>query len=123
MTLTTPTYTFRFPEGFDDRDEAEMTSKGFLTGSVLELPDGRRFPVTFFDPIRLAQDLEQAGQHGVSVVAEPGLLVVPEVTSDAIKVVLDELTRQRFFDPILCGTPSLASEAAPQGPDDSGMSS
>ncbi len=122
MTLTTPTFTFRFPEGFDDDAEAEMTSKGYLIGSVLELSDGRRFPVTFFDPIRLAQDLELAGQHGVPVVAEPGLLVIPEVTRDAITVVLDELVRQRFFDPILCGTPSLAQETGAEGPDDPGMS-
>jgi hypothetical protein len=96
MTLTTATFTFHFPPDFDDRAEFEMPSKGYLTGGEVEVA-GERYPVTFFDPVRLAQDLELSAGHGAAVVAEPGLVVIPEVTPEAIQSAVEELIRQGFF--------------------------
>jgi hypothetical protein len=98
MLLATPTATFHYPADFDERAEFEMTSKGYLSGGSVELQDGRRYPVTFYDPMRLAQDVEASGSYGIPMLAEPGLVVIPEVTREAIERTIPELIELRFFD-------------------------
>ncbi len=98
MTITTVDITYHFPPEFDERAEYEMTLKGYLCGGEVELTDGRRFPVTFFDPIRLGQDLEEMARRGEPAFIEPALVVIPEVTRDGIMRTLPELVRQQFFD-------------------------
>lgn len=98
MTITTANIAYHFPPEFDERAEYEMTLKGHLWGGEVELADGRRFPVTFFDPVRLSQDLEAAARQGEPAFIEPALVVIPEVTRDGILRTLPELVRQRFFD-------------------------
>jgi hypothetical protein len=98
MTLATPELTYHFPPEFDDRAEYEMTQKGHLCGGEVELADGRRFPVTFFDPVRLSQDLEMTSRRGEAAFIEPALVVISEVTRDVILRTLPELVRQGFFE-------------------------
>ena len=98
MTITTANITYHFPPEFDERAEYEMALKGHLWGGEVELPDGRRFPITFFDPVRLGQDLESAVRHGEPAFVEPALVVIPEVTREGILRTLPVLVRERFFD-------------------------
>lgn len=98
MTLTVADAKYHFPAGFDERAEYEMELKGHLCGGEVELRDGRRFPITFFDPVRLSQDLEEIAKHGEPVFIEPALVVLPEVTRAAIVRALPELVRQSFFE-------------------------
>ena len=51
-----PKHALEFPDGFDDF-AWETESKGWLSG-VIAIVDGRCYQVTFYDPIRLAQDIE-----------------------------------------------------------------
>jgi hypothetical protein len=94
----TPDITYHFPPEFDERAEYEMALKGHLCGGEVELADGRRYPVTFFDPVRLAQDLERMASRGEPAFVEPALVVIPEVTRELILRALPELVHQRFFD-------------------------
>jgi hypothetical protein len=87
-----------FPEWYDERGEWEAESKGWLQGVQIELPDGKRFPLFFYDPVRLAQDLEADTSQDRPVIAEPGLAVVPEVTRGAIIRAAERLVKERFFD-------------------------
>lgn len=73
-----------FPEGFDERTAFETPLKGWLNAQV-ELEDGRRYAVYFSDPVRLQQDLEEAVNDGRPCFAEPGLIIVPEVTVEIIQ--------------------------------------
>ena len=98
MTIATPDIAFHFPPDFDERAEYEMTLKGHLCGGEIELPAGRRFPITFFDPVRLSQDLEMTSRRGELAFIEPSLVVISEVTREVILRTLPELMRQRFFD-------------------------
>src|SRR5262245_17603060 len=98
MTITAAGVTYRFPPEFDELAECEMTPRGYLSGGEIELDDGRRFPVTFFDPVRLSQDLEEMGRNGEPAFIEPALVVVPEVTREQILRTLPELVRQGFFE-------------------------
>ena len=98
MTLTTPTITYHAPRDFDERAEYEMELKGHLCGGQVELADGRRFPITFFDPVRLSQELEMTSKRGERAFIEPGLVVISDVTREVILETLPELVREGFFD-------------------------
>jgi hypothetical protein len=112
MTLATPEITYHFPPEFDDRAECEMTLKGHLCGGEVELADGRRFPVTFFDPVRLSQDLEMTSRRGELAFIEPALVVISEVTREVILRTLPELVRQGFFDHLKPLAVPVANRAA-----------
>lgn len=98
MTLMHTAFTFHYPDDFDDRAVLEMTDKSYLAGAAVELPGRGRFAVSFFTPTRLRQELESVVGHGGSVLAEPGLVVIPDVTPEAILRAIPELIADGFFD-------------------------
>jgi hypothetical protein len=84
------------PTGFDEQAAAETSFKGWLSAQV-ELDDGCRYGVYFSDPIRLQQDVDEAVHEGKPCFAEPGLIIVPEVTVQAIEEAVLFLWKQGFF--------------------------
>jgi hypothetical protein len=76
MPLTSE-YEIEFPNGFDEL-EWEAEAKGWLQGVVVTI-ERRRYKVTFYDPTRLAQDIEDELQER-SVYFESNVLVIPSVT-------------------------------------------
>ena len=86
-----------FPDSFDERSEYEMPLRGCLSHVFVELEDGSRYPVDFIDPVRLAQDLEEYVKSGVPCYAEPGLIVLPEVTVSRIENAVRYLHQHGFF--------------------------
>jgi hypothetical protein len=84
------------PTGFDEQAAAEIPLKGWLSARV-ELDDGCRYAVYFSDPIRLQQDVDDAVHEGKPCFAEPGLIIVPEVTVQAIEEAVQFLWQQGFF--------------------------
>ena len=62
------------------------------------MSDGSRYGVTFYDPVRLAQDLEEVAKWDRPFVAEPGLIVVPSVTRAAITQAAEHLASSGYFD-------------------------
>lgn len=77
-----------FPEGFDDF-AWEAEAKGWLPGVRVRVGD-RAYTLTFYDPVRLAQDLEEALEQRV-VFAERNLLVLKEVTRANIVAAVAEI--------------------------------
>lgn len=86
-----------FPPEYDERGEWEAEGKGYLQGVRVELPDGSVYPLYAYDPVRLAEDLESDVKWGRGAVAEPGLVVVPEVTRATIVKVAEQLARAGYF--------------------------
>jgi hypothetical protein len=86
-----------FPEGFNERDHAEMPLRGCLSHAYVELENGEQYAVDFIDPIRLAQDLDEYIKSKIPCYAEPGLIVVPEVTMSSIQEAVDYLFARDFF--------------------------
>jgi hypothetical protein len=84
------------PTGFDEQTAAETPLKGWLSARV-ELDDGCRYAVYFSDPIRLQQDVEEAVHNSQPCFAEPGLIIVPEVTVQAMQDAVQFLWKQGFF--------------------------
>jgi hypothetical protein len=85
-----------FPEGFDERAAFEIPLKGWLRAQV-ELENGCRYAVYFSDPIRLQHDVDEAVNSERPCFAEPGLIIVPEVTVQAIQDAVQFLWKQGFF--------------------------
>jgi hypothetical protein len=84
------------PDGFDEQALFELPFKGWLSAYV-ESEEGCRYPVHFSDPIRLQQDLEEEVQLGKPHFAMPGLIILPEVTIEAIEEAVQVLWEQGFF--------------------------
>jgi len=84
------------PAGFDERATAEIALKGWLSVQV-ELDDGERYGLYFSDVMRLQQDMDEAAQQGKPCFAEPGLIIVPEVTVQTIHDAVQFLWKQGFF--------------------------
>jgi len=83
------------PEDFDD-DAWLLESKGWYPGASVRSGD-REVAVTFYDPTRLAQDIEAdlAGGHLVSFAH---LIVVERLTVENMRRAISRLDRA-FFDP------------------------
>jgi hypothetical protein len=90
-------YQVLFPDWFEARAELETPAKGHLHGVQVQLEDGATFALTFYDPIRLQQTLEDDVHAGRGFFAEPGLVVVPEVTCDAVRKAVQGLWQEGFF--------------------------
>ena len=91
------TYRVVFPEWYDARLEHETPSRGYLADVVVRLEDGSRYRLYFSDPVRLQQALEDDTADGRPYYAEPGLVVLPEVTTEAIRRAVPGLLRDGYF--------------------------
>lgn len=85
------TFQVVFPLWYDQRGEWEAKEKGWLDGVEVRLADGKIQPLFFYDPVRLAQDLEAEIKRGRPCVAQPGMIVIPEVTREAILTAVEKL--------------------------------
>lgn len=83
------------PDDFDDLDRAEVESKGWYPGASVRFA-GRAVPVMFYDPIRLAQDIEAdlAEDHLISFAH---LIVVERLTVQNMRRAVSRLD-PTFFD-------------------------
>jgi len=91
-------FDLEFEGGFCDRDEQEARDAGYRGGVTVSLGPGRRYSVTFYDPVRLAQDLATEKSAGAACIAEPGMIVVPEVTKENMRMAVEQLVGEGFFE-------------------------
>jgi len=89
-----------FPEGYFGRWEDEAPYKGYLPEVVAEFADGSRYKLFFVDPIRLAQELDDETASGRPYFGEANLIVLPRVTTEAIRNAIVELHLDGYFDRI-----------------------
>ena len=83
-------------EGFGEREIDEMTLKGWFSATV-ELENREHYTITFFDPIRLGQELTTLVKSGQPCFAEQKLIVVSEVTLEIIQKSIHFLWKSGFF--------------------------
>jgi hypothetical protein len=86
-----------FEHGMDEHDEAEAQMRGYRSHVWVEMSDGTRHRITFFDPVRLTQELEQETKLGRPFVSEPGLIIVPDVTREHMETAARTLADEGFF--------------------------
>jgi hypothetical protein len=87
-----------FKEDFDECLAFEVAQKGWCGIAVVELPNGDRREVFFYDPVRLAQDLEVDMKSGEAFIAEPGLIVIPKVTLEYMEAAVRKLFDKGYFE-------------------------
>lgn len=91
----TPRLQFSYP--FDDRTAVEAEHRGYWGHSFVELPNGEKRPVVFYDATRLAQDLEEEAVQGRPFLAERGLIVLQSVTLHNMSKAVKRLAEEGFF--------------------------
>ena len=87
-----------FEGGSDERDEHETPLRGYRSHVVAQLEDGSQYRLTFYDPVRLKQVLDDEVAAGRPFFAEPGLNILPEVTRTAMELAAAGLCASGFFD-------------------------
>jgi hypothetical protein len=84
-----------FAHDVDDRD---MAPHGYRGDVVVELADSEAFPVYFYDPDAIREELDGRIRSGFGrFVAEPGLIVIPEITLAGMKSSVLELIEVGYF--------------------------
>ena len=86
-----------FESPFDERAQFEAKSRGYLSHVVVQQSDGSKYPLVFYDSVRLIQDLEYEVSTGRMCIAEIGMIVIPEVTSEYMLIAVKNLTDEGFF--------------------------
>ena len=97
MSTVTDRFTIHFPTDYDAQSEYETPSRGYLSGVIVQLEAGTRFPIFFIDPVRLQQDMEALVKCGKTCLAEVNMVVLPEVTTESIRTAVGELVKEGFF--------------------------
>jgi hypothetical protein len=97
MATQITTFSIVFPEWYDARCEYETPAKGYLPDVEVHLEDGSRYKLYFTDPVRLQQTLEDDTASGRPYFMEPGLVVLPEVTTQAIQQAVGGLVREGYL--------------------------
>lgn len=97
MSVSSEPYAIVFPEWYGGRAEFEAPFKGHLSGVVVRLENGPSYNLCFTDRFRLQQTLEDEFNAGREYYMEPGLFVIPEVTTEAIRTAIRGLWRDGYF--------------------------
>ncbi len=84
---------------WDDATAFEIQNKGWYEQAQLRLDDGTLKPLSFWDSVRLAQELKEHFASGRRFFAEQNLIVLPLLTEVAIRDAVEELLAKGFFGP------------------------
>lgn len=90
--------TLRFTQPFDEREAFEAHARGYLGFGTVDVAEDRSIPVVFYDSVRLLQDLELEAEHGRAFIAEPGMIVLTEVTRETMEATVMQLFEQGYFN-------------------------
>jgi hypothetical protein len=81
-----------------DADERDLAPHGYRGDVIVEFGDGESFPVYFYEPDAIREELDARIRSGFGpFVAEPGLVVLPEITVAAMKSSVLELIEVGYF--------------------------
>ena len=92
-------YTLSFPDGYDEQAEFEAPFRGYLQDVIVETEDGPRHRLSFMDMVRLEQNLTDDARPGHPYYTEPGLVILPEVSTEAIHLAVQGLWDEGYFRP------------------------
>ncbi len=98
--------------GFTERDAFEAHCRGYRSHVLVEVDD-QLYPVFFYDPVRLQQELQASTAKGDPYVAEPGMIVVPEITLAAMQTAVEKVHKEGFFEHLRPVTETDLAESDP----------
>ena len=87
-------------------DEVEWEFvRGFYDGIIVELENGFRHSVYFYEPVRLTQDLQAQleaekvdAKWGRNHIAEVGMIIVSEITMENMRNAIERLYNENWFE-------------------------
>lgn len=82
---------------YDERLAFEAEARGHLGGVTVELADGSRHRVFYYDPVRLQQDLNTEADLGRPFIAEKGMIVLKAITLENMQNAVDQLAKEGYF--------------------------
>ena len=100
MTPSGHSHRLVLPDDFADY-AYEVEAKGVFTEARLRAGD-RTFHLTFYDPVRLGQDIAAELSDG-DLFLEPNLIVVRSVTVEEMRAAVDHLVRTGQLDTLVAG--------------------
>lgn len=84
---------------WDKNTEYLFEMKGWMGNVLLELPDGRRFPLTIYAVDSIMGDITDGIKTSEGhYFAEPGLFVVPDMSFKTISLALEHAYNDDYFD-------------------------
>ncbi|GAA3990125.1 hypothetical protein GCM10022247_05950 [Allokutzneria multivorans] len=86
------------PEDFEDEDWELARSRGLFLNGHLGHGD-RRFPVIIYEPVRIVLDAERGSRDGP--LYEPNVILVPDLTQDAVEQEIAWLERNGHLEWLL----------------------
>ena len=98
MSTQAPNVRLVFLHAFDERAAMEARDRGYLSYVAAELENGSQHALVFYDPVRLNQDLEEESKLRHPCVANPGMVVIPEVTIEYMNKAVAILAEEGFFN-------------------------
>lgn len=90
--------TLLFSDKFGAREEYEAEARGYLSHVFVKLPSGAKVSVVFYDIVRLQQDLEEEAKLGRPFIADPGMILLENVTIPNMQAAVSKLFLEGFFD-------------------------
>lgn len=110
MSISATTARLVFATPLSENDILEARDRGYLSHVMVKI-DGQLFPVFFYDPVRLQQDLEETAKRGWPILADPGMIVLPEITMVAMENAIQQLCQRGFFEHFVPLTPEQIAKA------------
>jgi hypothetical protein len=89
-----------FVGGLSERVAAEAQARGYLSHVIAKIEGMGLFALFFWDPTRLKQDLDTE-----PYIADPGMIVISEVTKDKMEKAVRDLANTSFFERLVPLTP------------------
>ena len=102
-----------FLREFSEQEAWEARDRGYFSHVLVEVDGDRLYPVFFYDPVRLQQDLETSAKHGRAFVADPGMIVLSDITIEAMQEAVQQLCQDGFFDHLVAVSRERLAEADP----------
>lgn len=103
----------RFAGEFSEQDAFEAQGRGYLSHVMVELEKGCLYPICFYDVVRLQQDLAESSKHGRPFIADPGMIVVEEISLETMEHAIERLWDEGFFEHLTPVTPKDVASGSP----------
>ena len=87
-----------YPIDWNEQEGLERPDKGWLNDVIVTLDNGDTYNLSFYDPVRLSQELEDEVEAGNAGVLDKGLMVIPSVTKTHIELAIKQAGRENYFD-------------------------
>jgi hypothetical protein len=82
----------------NDVHDCDIAPLGFRGDVCVEFTSGETFPIYFYEPIAVQEELAARSKWGLGCyVSEPGLVIVPQITIASMKAVVAELLEIGHF--------------------------